>query len=179
MRLFLSIASIFISLTVSAQSYEVKSKTCNTSIALRLQNLETNSSNLISEWFVDATGDRPSGFGKSLEKTKYDSIRSILDKGYNLTPVLSSVGDTSTAKPGDLFLLVTAVCSFESASFAYPFCIPAVNLSKAVQNASGSLSFEHVTSNSLSNPIEGSSPIAALYRAIQASTILLPKCVIE
>ena len=180
MKLFLSIASFFLSIAVSAQSFEVKSKTCNTSIALKQQIMDpltrnVSPANLIANWFVDATGVRPSGFGKSVEKVKYDSIRSILNMGYKLTPVLSSVGDTSTAKPGDLFLLVTTICSADGAS---PFCTPVVSLSKAVQNASGGLSFEQVTSNALRTVIEGSST-TAVYRAIQASTVLLPKCVID
>tara|TARA_B110001454_G_scaffold219185_2_gene250996 strand:+ start:20478 stop:21023 length:546 start_codon:yes stop_codon:yes gene_type:complete len=181
MKPFLTIAGIFMSITALAQSFEIKSKTCNTSIALEQQIIDPRTQsvgpvNLIANWFVDGTGTRPSGFGKSVEKVKYDSIRSILNKGYKLNPVLSSGGDVSTAKPGDLFLLISTVCSADGAS---PFCTPVVSLSQAVQSASGVVYFKQVTSNSLRTVIEGTTSITAVYRAIQASNVLLPKCVLE
>lgn len=180
MKIFLTIVSFFLSITVPAQSFEVKSKTCNTRVALKQHLMDPftrslGTGYLIQEWFVDATGARPSGFGKSEEKEKYDSIKSILNMGYNLKPVVSSVGDVSSAQPGDLFLLITTICSADPASF---FCTPVVSLSQAVQSAPGVINFESVTSNTLRTVINGTST-TAVYRAIKASTALLPKCVIE
>lgn len=181
------VTALFLSLGALAQSYEIKSKTCDTKIALETQvvNPRTRQAGeiiTVKDWYVDANTPRPSmlsrAFSRQDKLDRYDGLRIILNLGYKLTPVLASRGDASTAKPGDLFLSIRTVCSADPVSY---FCSPVVFLEQAKEVYPGRITFLILMEQSLygGRLFDGPSYTAATFAAFKYATTLLPKCVLE
>lgn len=113
---------LFTSINSFAQSDGILNRSCNAKISIGLTVIDPRTraigpETMVSNWFVDATGPRPQGFFKNgLEKVKYDGVRSILNKGYKLTPSVERTLDVKTSQTDDLLIVMHMVCSADLAS---------------------------------------------------------------
>lgn len=162
-----------------AQARPILHSTCNAKISLSLrtlnaQTMTASAPNMVPDWFIDTSGKRPSAF-KSADRLKYDSIRSFIDKGYTLTPVMQNQFDPDSVKAGELLIVMHLSCSADLAS---AFCGTAVELYEANKMTSDKVEIFKLVGRSAPSETEGRG-VLAIYNSIKTASSMLPNCKVQ